>query len=138
MSLNPSVTASVVGCSFPYKWQAHHILPMNCFYTYLQDWHVRVILSSNYDINAGSNIIFLPEKPDGMLHHKLPFHRSSHADYDIRLKGDFQKFQDLLNEKKEDDEPHEAIAENAEATLREMETEAFQYLSRSFGMRKLT
>ena len=138
MSLNASVSGAVVGCAFPYRWQAHHLLPMNCFYTYLKDWHVRVILSSDYDINAGSNIIFLPERPDGMRHHKLPFHRSSHVDYDIRLKGDFQKLLKLLNKKRKNDEPHEAIAENAEARLHKMETEAFQYLARSYGMRKLT
>lgn len=121
-----------VGCALPYPWQAHHVLPMNCFYKYFESWQLRLIASSTYDINHGSNIIFLPENPEDMKWHGLPYHTTSHAEYDLRLKSKFGKIKSRLNDEKkkaEAGQPHDNLKELAEMELKDLETETFEFVA---------
>lgn len=132
LAVNPAASETLyVGQSLPYRWQAHHILPMNCFYGYLDGWHLRVLASSTYDINHGSNIIFLPEDADDTKWHKLPHHNTDHPAYDKRLERDFLKLKDALNKMKQEKQPHDAVARKAEEDLLDLETKTFKYISKS-------
>jgi hypothetical protein len=42
-----------IGQTMPYRWQAHHILPMSSFTEFFSLDKLRIILMSNYDINHG-------------------------------------------------------------------------------------
>ncbi|KFA94147.1 AHH domain-containing protein, partial [Archangium violaceum] len=70
-----------IGTSLPYSWEAHHLLPANVFYKELTIEQIKIILRTNYDINDGRNIIFLPENPIDTPIHKLPYHSSGHNKY---------------------------------------------------------
>lgn len=121
-----------IGCELPYRWQAHHLLPMNCFYTYLEFWQLQVIMRSDYDINAGSNIIFLPSLEPDRVHHRLPHHRGSHPKYDLRLERGFQRLKTALDDLKQEGK-HDALTSRAEQELHDMEDQSFEYLA-NLGM----
>ncbi len=112
----------------PYKWQAHHILPMNCFTEICSEELIKIIRRSNYDINCGSNIIFLPENEDDTYYHTLPKHASDHIDYNEKVIGQLEELNDKIDEIKEDKKPHESIAFAIEKELYELEKVNFRYI----------
>ncbi|MFY0570808.1 AHH domain-containing protein [Archangium lansingense] len=120
----------LVGCSLPYRWEAHHILPQNLFYTFLDQDHIELILASTYDINDGRNIIFLPTSPSRIYWkpHQLPNHVGPHPSYDKRVERSFTTLKSRLQAIKGKQLPHPDAPDSIEAKLHEMEQEAFDFL----------
>jgi len=126
-------TSGTVGQFLPYRWQGHHILPMNCFYKYFELGEIMIVLRSDYDINCGSNIIFLPEKEEDRRHHGLPNHCSDHPQYDERVKTQFIQIRDAIRQKMSERQPHEDIEMDLAAKLRQMETDNFKFIHKVLG-----
>ena len=122
-----------VGQYLPYRWQGHHILPMNCFYKYFELGELMIVLRSDYDINAGSNIIFLPEREEDRHHHALPNHFGDHPQYDERVKTQFIQIRDAIRQKMAEKQPHEDIEMDLAAKLRQMETDNFKFIHKVLG-----
>jgi hypothetical protein len=124
------------GQFLPYRWQGHHILPMNCFYKYFELGEIMIVLRSDYDINCGSNIIFLPEEEADRHHHVLPNHFGDHPQYDERVKTQFQQIRDAIRQKMAEKQPHDSIAMDLAAKLRQIETDNFKYIHKVLGLQQ--
>jgi len=120
----------------PYPWEAHHILPMSSFMRHLESADQDLILQTDYDINSGQNIIFLPAKEDCMQYHKLPGHWSDHPKYTVELAKHFTEIADAMDELRDDSEPHETIKSDMEKQLHSLEDTMFQHLA-SLGPTRL-
>jgi hypothetical protein len=89
------------GQAYPYVWEAHHILPGSAFYyhTPINDpdeeptpcftpAQRRLILQSDYNLNHGHNIIFLPDECWAVPIHSLLQHPGDHPVYtQLVMKG---------------------------------------------------
>ena len=128
--------SSTVGASLPYTWQAHHILPMNCFIDVFSTKDIAIIRRSTYDINSGENIIFLPEYSDDTKYHNLPFHSSNHGKYNRKIGQSFKELKRTINKKRKNKEPHDSIAINIETELHRLEKENFKYI-KNYGQKQL-
>ncbi len=120
--------SGTIGQSLPYRWQAHHILPMSAFTGYFEEDDIEIICRSDYDINMGSNIIFLPELSKAMKYHQLPGHWSDHPEYTSKVKTEFGRMQEKLDEIKEKDKDHEKSAPKFELKLKILESKMFNLL----------
>ncbi|OZG70968.1 hypothetical protein BTA51_22950 [Hahella sp. CCB-MM4] len=125
-----------IGQSLPYHWEAHHVLPMSCFLDYFSAEELQIILLSDYDINDGRNIIFLPVASEDTAVHDLPYHPSNHLKYNKEVKSEFKKIKDKIKELKDEQKPHEAIAASVEDQLHLIETDMFEYV-KDFGTERL-
>lgn len=125
-----------IGQTLPYSWEAHHILPMNCFINYFTVDEIKIILNSLYDINDGRNIIFLPELLDDTSVHKLPHHCSDHKKYNSKVEDGFSEVRDKIDEAGDAPEHEEAIEVKVEKHLHAMETQLFNYI-KDFGESRL-
>lgn len=96
-----------VGQAIPYAWDAHHILPMEAFYKYLDQSHIDVIQRSTYDINTGQNMIFLPAQERSMKYHHLPAHVDNHPQYTLSLQAKFTDVKKQLQKAKSQLKPHQ-------------------------------
>lgn len=128
-----SLVSGAIGQALPYRWQGHHILPMNCFYKYFELGEIMIVNRSDYDINCGSNIIFLPEEDVDRHHHVLPYHCSGHSQYDDRVKTQFTQVRDAIRQKMAEKQPHENIEMDVAAKLRQMETDNFKFIHKVLG-----
>ena len=93
----------------PYPHNAHHIIPVATFH--IESWYNAVadtigiyrlfLASSEYDINAPENIIYLPQ-PYGSAWicnlHKLPDHSSKHNIYNEKVSDFCDEVYDLIEE----------------------------------------
>jgi hypothetical protein len=72
---------------FPYAWEAHHMLPGSAFYYEdaqghcFEPWQIQLILRSDYNINHGHNIIFLPDESWAVPIHRMIQHPGDHPVY---------------------------------------------------------
>ncbi|WP_086929331.1 AHH domain-containing protein [Agarilytica rhodophyticola] len=113
------------GCSKPYNWEAHHLIPGEAFTTMetkkgskeeiFTPTQYQLLLMSDYDINHGHNIIALPANNMDFFQpvHDLIQHPSNHAEYtklvikELKaLKQDLQDAEDELGE----DHPQVTVA----------------------------
>lgn len=125
------------GQSLPYKWEAHHILPMSAFFRYLEKEHISVVLASEYDINSGENMIMLPAQSEAMAIHGLPGHWSDHPQYTAKLQSLFNdRIVDEIDRIKSEEEPHENLPAKVEEKLHDMESSQFDLL-KSMGPTRL-
>nr|WP_225937987.1 AHH domain-containing protein [Myxococcus sp. RHSTA-1-4] len=111
----------------PYPWQAHHLLPTNFFYKNLTMKEIKIILRSDYDINDGRNLIFLPERPVDTLAHKLPFHASQHPSYDKKVVRQMGNLKRVLDEVAKKEIEHKDAAAKVEEQIHKLETKMFKY-----------
>ena len=125
-----------IGQTLPYQWEAHHVLPMSCFLDYFSADEIQIILLSDYDINDGQNIIFLPEHSEDTAVHGLPYHPSNHLKYNSEVKTKFEDIRDKIEELKEEEKPHKAIAGSVEEELHNIEKKMFKYV-KDFGTERL-
>ncbi|RKG79057.1 AHH domain-containing protein [Corallococcus terminator] len=128
---NPAyVPSRLVGCSLPYEWEAHHMLPQNVFYTYFTQEEIELILSSTYDINDGRNIVFLPGSSSEIYWkpHKLPHHVGCHPQYDQQVEDWLQSVKETLKEIKGRELPHPDAAGSIETSLHQAEQQAFVFI----------
>lgn len=113
------------GCSKPYNWEAHHLIPGEAF-TVMENNKGKkeevftakqydLLLMSDYNINHGHNLIALPSNHMDFFQvtHDLIQHPSNHSDYTIHvikkmkdLKQDLQDVEDELGE----DHPNVTVA----------------------------
>jgi hypothetical protein len=120
-------TKACVGSNLPYPWQAHHLLPTNVFYKNLTTKEIQIILRSDYDINDGRNLIFLPEKPIDTLVHKLPVHASQHVSYDRKVVSNMGDLKNVLAQVAKKEIEHKDAAAKVEEQLHKLETKMFKY-----------
>lgn len=125
-------TKDYLGSNLPYPWQAHHLLPTNVFYKNLTLKQIQIILRSDYDINDGRNLVFLPEHPVDTLAHKLPFHASQHTSYDRKVVSHMGEFKSILEQVAKKEIEHKDAAAKVEEQLHKLETKMFKY-TRSLG-----
>ena len=111
INFNPTLSADtgISAQEHPYTWEAHHILPGNCFYRTSDGGAFSpeqrdILLKVPYDINHGENMIFLPGKRTNHLVpvHGLLQHYCSHTGYDVLVKNSFKtevanKLQDIID-----------------------------------------
>ncbi|MCP3143969.1 AHH domain-containing protein [Pyxidicoccus xibeiensis] len=119
--------SSVIGVTLPYPWEAHHLLSTNVFYKYLTLAQIKVILRSDYDINDGRNIIFLPQEPIDTPVHKLPYHSSGHTQYDKKIKREMVTLKATLDDIVKNQRDHKEAAKMIEKELHDLETIMFMY-----------
>lgn len=140
----PSGNPQKAGQRFPYKWEAHHMIPASAFYTELdaasgkkpvfKPTHYALLLMSDYNVNNGHNMIPLPT--NGMDRyqpvHALIQHPSDHSNYTRHVQTEMKKIaddlDDLFNEIK--DEPHPKIDVDIAAALSELEDDLWKLLIR--------
>jgi len=100
---------------YPYKWQAHHMLPGSAFYQELNGKPVfsflqlRLILQCDYNINHGHNIIFLPEETWASPVHTLIRHLGDHEAYTQMVMTSLKSVADEIQKKIDAAQPHDAI-----------------------------
>lgn len=116
-----------IGAKLPYPWQAHHLLPTNVFYKNLTLEQIKIILATEYDINDGRNIIFLPEELVDTVVHKLPVHASQHTKYDDKVKNEMKQLKSTLDDVVKNKRKHEEAAAAVEKILHSMERKMFVY-----------
>jgi hypothetical protein len=102
------------GCSKPYDWEAHHIIPGEAFtimektkggesevFSPLQ---YEILSISDYDINHGHNIIALPGNSMDPFQpvHNLIQHPSNHSEYTSYVIKEMKKLKTDLDEYEED------------------------------------
>ena len=135
-SKRPYQRSSLVGCSLPYRWEAHHLLPAHFFYKFLEMEHVELVLQSTYDINDGRNVMFLPTSASKIYWkpHKLPYHLGSHPDYDQQMERHFNDVKKKLEEIKGKELPHPDSPDSVEAKLHKVEARGWK-LIRLIGSR---
>lgn len=92
----------VVGQAIPYRWEAHHVLPMSFFFRYFTPQEIELILATEYDINDGRNIIFLPKNSHSSPVHNLPYHPSDHPRYTKKVEDLFRELREKLEESKKE------------------------------------
>ena len=121
-NFNPSY-----GQDFPYKYQAHHILPAESFFCKTSKGPIfsaeqmRLLLKSDYNINNGHNIIMLPTNNEHVCVHMLMQHRGSHNQYSAMVTRGLKKLADKLQKIIDEKKPHEDITVNLAKELEKME-----------------
>jgi hypothetical protein len=132
VSENLQLRTQFIGTTLPYPWQAHHLLPANVFHKNLTMEQIKIILRSDYDINDGRNIIFLPEQPIDTPAHSLPYHASGHPAYDKKVTSLMSDLKKILTEVEKKNMDHKLAAAKVEEELHKLETTMFKY-TRSLG-----
>lgn len=122
-------SANYVAQKFPYPWQAHHILPMEAFTGHFTTEELEYILRSEYDINCGENVIFLPSRKRFMELHWLPGHWSSHAKYSKTVKKRMIKVKKRIGKEVSEGKPCKEISAGVETDLHQIEESMFELLS---------
>ncbi|HBI23684.1 MAG TPA: hypothetical protein DDX84_05690 [Nitrospiraceae bacterium] len=117
-----------IGQSVPYRWEAHHILPMSAFFRYFKSNEINIICRSDYDINSGENMILLPQEKEAMQYHQLPGHWSDHKQYTSKLEAEFEKISERIEEIKEEDLPHKDSDKSVETMLHDIESDQFDLI----------
>ncbi len=81
------------------------------FSSYLSDDEIKLIRATAYDINRGSNTIFLPYYDDDTEWHKLPYHCTNHPQYDNWVSKKFELMKDEAKKKAKADQDHPEVPE---------------------------
>ncbi len=126
-----------VGQVLPYVWEAHHILPMSAFYNAFKKKHIDIILRSEYDINNGKNIIFLPNLSADRKYHGLPHHPSDHPNYTKRVIAQFNKIAKSIDKMIAQSKPHSQVRGKFEKDLHKYEKDNFTYVA-NYGKKQLS
>lgn len=86
----------------PYLHNYHHILPYTSLMT-LTDKELVVVMESTYNLNAGPNLIILPQTTEHAYAMMLPAHPHGHVDYNLKTR---QIINEIRNEIEEAAETH--------------------------------
>ncbi len=119
----------------PYGNQAHHLLPISVFGEPSFSPKAMDILRrcDGYDINHGSNIIFLPSDARSAKFHGLPVHNGNHPDYtqDVigRIKSIAQQLKKLAAKGHKDVDPPSDVPQ----ALRDHQTALWSKVASSSG-----
>jgi len=128
-NFNPTYTQK-----YPYKWEAHHLLPGSAFYYEIDGElvftlkQIRLILQTDYNINHGHNLIFLPSVDWACPVHTLVCHPSDHPNWTMKIMGMIKEISHSLSKIEEDSKPHEQIKTNLFEELKDTEEQAWDDL----------
>ncbi len=121
-NFNPTYTQQ-----FPYRWQAHHLLPGSAFYyemdgkpvfSFLQ---LRLILQTDYNINHGHNLILLPQENWACPVHTLVSHLGDHESYTTMVMNSLKKRAKEIQKKIDEGVPHDTLKIDLFDALKELE-----------------
>ncbi len=126
-----SLKGKKAGQTFPYPWEAHHLLPASAFYyetevgdemrpVFTPDQY-RLLLTTDYNINLGHNIIMLPKQARAVPVHKLIQHPSDHPEYTQRVMADMRQVSDDLQKLMRKVKDHDAVKASLAANLKRLE-----------------
>jgi hypothetical protein len=122
------------GQDYPYKYQAHHILPAGCFSAktsagpVFNNDQMKLLLQSEYNINNGHNIIMLPYHNEHVCVHVLLQHKGSHNQYTTMVMKGLKKVGDKLQKMVDEKKPHEEVTANLAKDLEQMETAYWNWI----------
>ncbi|MET1254934.1 AHH domain-containing protein [Aliikangiella maris] len=128
----------VSGTSKPYKWEGHHLIPGEAFYTKdsngaFTEEQLKILRTCEYDINNGHNLIALPTNYMDMFQpvHNLIQHPSNHSNYTKRVVDEMEKVADNLNKAiKSAEEDHPDIKVEIAEKLTALEDDLWDLLIR--------
>lgn len=115
------------GQSWPYMYQAHHILPAESFFCktskgpIFSSEQMTLLLKTDYDINNGHNIIMLPALNEHVCVHMLMQHRGSHGQYSAMVIKGLKKLADKLQKIVDKKKEHEDVTIDLAKELEKME-----------------
>lgn len=122
---------------YPYKWAAHHILPLSAFYYKSKSGkpvftgkHRDLLLMADFDLNHGHNIIHLPRAGANWAVpvHSLIQHPSDHPKYTQFVIKQLEKIVESLDKIINNKKPHQAVEVNLLNELRGLEDDLWNYL----------
>lgn len=128
-NFNPTYTQK-----YPYNWEAHHLLPGSAFYYEIDGElvftlkQIRLILQTDYNINHGHNLIFLPSVDWACPVHTLVCHPSDHPNWTMKIMDMLKEISRSLKRQEEKGEPHENIKTNVFEELKDSEEQAWDDL----------
>ncbi len=122
------------GQRFPYKWEAHHILPGSAFYyarnnkpVFTADQY-ELLLQTVYNINHGHNIIMLPKELWAVFVHSLVQHPGDHPNYTQYVMDGMVKISNTLDSLVKQKKPHKEVVANLFSELQGLETDCWDFL----------
>ena len=127
------------GQSYPYKWEAHHMIPCSAFYggilkgdkpqkIFNEDQQM-LLLMSDYNVNHGQNMIPLPKLQVDMKVHDMVYHSGDHPDYTKSVQKQMQEVANDLKELSDDaKKPHPEIVVELAKQLAEFEDKLWKQL----------
>ena len=119
-----------IGQALPYKWEAHHILPMTCFFEAFTSEQREIILNSDFDINHGGFIIFLPKLIDDCVYHSLQYHSGTHEKYNADIIRIFKdRVVNSLDELIDENEDHDNMNYKLMKQFQKISDEQFDSIS---------
>jgi len=132
------------GCSKPYRWQGHHMIPGSAFYTKVltvsngatskslvfTDSQYKLLLLSDYNVNHGHNLIPLPANKMDRYQpiHSLIQHPSDHVNYTQMVQKKMKDVSDKLDEIKKNKKPHPNLKIKIAEQLRGLEDDLWDFI----------
>ena len=124
------------GQTLPYRWQAHHLIPEEAFYTedssgkpiVDKDENFDILLQTPYDIDHGHNLILLPSVSWAVPVHALLQHPNNHNDYTEDVIQGLKRINSEIDTLRGQGQPHEAIVANVFESMKAMEGELWRNL----------
>lgn len=117
---------------YPYKWQAHHILPGEVFKTgeVFEYAERQVLKRTDYNINRGENIIMLPGSGANMFVsvHSLLQHPTNHVQYTAQVKDSLSTINDELKKIVKKEKKHDKVKSNFLGLLSKLENAFWQQI----------
>jgi hypothetical protein len=97
--------------SFPYKNEAHHLLPVKAFSKkHFNSNQLKMLKKLPYCVNHGENVIFLPKQARSCLVHNLPQHNGSHPPYNAAVAADASRLAAKMMKRAQDScDPEEPL-----------------------------
>ena len=125
------------GQAYPYKWEAHHMIPGEAFYGENENGErvftgtqYLLAMQSDYDINNGKNMIALPTNGQGWAQpvHSLIQHPSNHPKWTQKVMGEMKDIARELQKLEDNDAPHPDIAVKIKEDLMTLQGELWDDL----------
>ncbi|MBZ4420559.1 AHH domain-containing protein [Myxococcus sp. RHSTA-1-4] len=113
----------------PYRWQAHHLIPGEAFYTedssgkpvFNKEENFDLLLQTPYDIDHGHNLIILPGVSWAVPVHALLQHPNNHNGYTLDVMQGLKDIDSAIDTLRGQEKPHEAIVANVFDDLKKLE-----------------
>lgn len=131
-NFNPAVS----GQTLPYRWQAHHLIPGEAFYSedasgkpvIDKDENFDILLQTPYDIDHGHNLVILPSVSWAVPVHALLQHPNNHNDYTQDVMEGLGHVDAEIDTLRGQGKPHEAIVGSVFEQLKSLETQLWTLL----------
>ncbi|WNG54206.1 hypothetical protein F0U59_04950 [Archangium gephyra] len=115
----------------PYRWQAHHMIPGEAFYTedsngvpiFDKPKNFDILLQTPYDIDHGHNMIILPGEAWAVPVHALLQHPNNHNNYTMAVMRRLKRIDSDIDTLRGEGKPHEAIVAEVFEALKRLEAD---------------